>query len=294
LVDLFIFNPAFAFLKGSASSDEAVKSFLRFELTPFLKKMRAGAIIVHHVPKPPRRGTAKRSASTSMYSPHGSAEWTNAPRGVITIEPTNSTTVFEFTIGKRGSNSGWEADEEGYYVRYFSWAAPKSVPMMWHPATEEEIAAATAENPVTDSEITDLFTAKTPDLSRSQIVAGLSANGFVIAEHRIEDLLNRLVSKGKLAQWTAANGETIYCTSSAAKKQQKEKQNLETVFGILRQARTARLTPTEIRKEARLGTDPVKKCLDELVNQNRAGFEQTGAIRRYFALPPPPTTPPSI
>jgi RecA-family ATPase len=78
-VDLFFFNPAFAFLKGSASSDEAVKTFLRSELAPFLKKMHAAAIVIHHVPKPPRRGVAKRSAETSMYSPHGSAEWTNGP-----------------------------------------------------------------------------------------------------------------------------------------------------------------------------------------------------------------------
>jgi RecA-family ATPase len=63
-LDLVIFNPAFAFLEGSASSDEAVKTFLRKQLQPFLRKMRAAAIIVHHVPKPPRRGTAKRSAET--------------------------------------------------------------------------------------------------------------------------------------------------------------------------------------------------------------------------------------
>jgi RecA-family ATPase len=100
-VELFIFNPAFAFLEGSASSDVAVNTFLRKQLQSFLRRMQAAGVVVHHTVKPPRRGTAKRSAETTMYSPHGSAEWTNGPRGGITIEATNSPTVYEFIIGKR-------------------------------------------------------------------------------------------------------------------------------------------------------------------------------------------------
>jgi RecA-family ATPase len=67
-VDLVIFNPAFAFLEGSASSDLAVNTFLRKQLQSFLRRMQAAGVVVHHTVKPPRRGTAKRSAETTMYS----------------------------------------------------------------------------------------------------------------------------------------------------------------------------------------------------------------------------------
>jgi hypothetical protein len=68
-----------------------------------------------------------------IAAPHGSAEWTNGPRGGITIEATNSPTVYEFVIGKRGDKSGWEPDENGNYIRYFSQAAKgPQTEDLWH------------------------------------------------------------------------------------------------------------------------------------------------------------------
>ena len=92
--------------------------FLRPNCKSFCGLKNAAAIVVHHVPKPPEPGKA-RAADTTMYSAHGSAEWTNAPRASITIEGTKVPYVFEFNIGKRGANSGWEINREGYYTKYF-------------------------------------------------------------------------------------------------------------------------------------------------------------------------------
>lgn len=51
-------------------------------------------MVVHHTPKLTHRDTSKWSAQTFMYSGHGSAEWTNAARAVITIDGTNDPKVF--------------------------------------------------------------------------------------------------------------------------------------------------------------------------------------------------------
>jgi RecA-family ATPase len=99
--DLFILNPAFAFLDGDVNGTESVGDFLRTQLQEFLRAKNAAAIVVHHVPRPPKSGKA-RAADTTMYSAHGSAEWTNAPRASITIERTKVPHVFEFKISKRG------------------------------------------------------------------------------------------------------------------------------------------------------------------------------------------------
>jgi hypothetical protein len=52
----------------------------------------------------------------------------------MTISRTLVPWVFLFDIGKRGSYSGWQADREGYYTRYF--AHSRAGDMFWSPATE--------------------------------------------------------------------------------------------------------------------------------------------------------------
>ena len=132
-----------------------------------------------------------------IAAPHGSAEWTNGPRGGITIEATNSPTVYEFIIGKRGDKSGWEPDENGNYIRYFSQAA-KGLPMQWFPSPEEDIAVATQEVGLTDQDVLSLFTTSQPELIRSEISAALSAEGFIVSEDRLDRKLAALEAKGKL------------------------------------------------------------------------------------------------
>jgi hypothetical protein len=285
-LDLVFFNPAFAFLKGSAGSDEAVKTFLRSELAPFLKKMQAAAIVIHHVPKPPRRGVAKRSAETSMYSPHGSAEWTNGPRGVMTIELTGSPKACEFTIAKRGERSGWEPDEQGYFIRYFSHAA-KGLPMQWLPATEEEIAIATQEAGLTDQDVLTLFTTNQPELTRSNISAALSAADFIISEERLGRKLFALVEKKKLVQLPAtATSETTYLKPGPAKKKAKEINDLEAIFEFIRKSMPVGANLSKIRAAMKgtCGSGAVDKILIDLIQSDRIYCVERGISKWYYCV----------
>ena len=284
--DLFIFNPAFAFLEGSASSDVAVNTFLRKQLQSFLRRMQAAAVIIHHVPKPPRSGTVKRSAATAMYAPHGSAEWTNGPRGGINIESTKSRTVFEFIIGKRGDKSGWEPNEDGYYIRYFSHAA-KGLPMQWFPSTEEEIAAATQEVGLTDQDVLGLFTTSQPELTRSEISASLSAEDFIVSEDRLDRKLIALVAKGKLVKLPATlASEATYLKAGVAKKKEKALNTLEAVFDFIRKTGDTGANVTDIRvaMTGSCGSGTIEKHLTDLCDAGRIRLEQIKRSRRYFAV----------
>jgi hypothetical protein len=268
---------------GSASSDEAVKTFLRSELAPFLKRCTAAAIVIHHVSKPPRRGVAKRSAETSMYSRHGSAEWTNGPRAVMTIELTGSPKVFEFTIAKRGEKSGWEPDEQGYFIRYFSHAA-KGLPMHWLPATEEEIAIATQEVGLTDQDILSLFTTNQPEWTRSNISAALSVADFIVGEDRLDRKLIALVDKKKLVQLPAtATSETIYLKPGPAKKKAKEIDTLQAIFDFIHGSMPAGANVTEIRAAMKgIGSPAVDKSLAKLIALDRMYCVEGAKSKRSF------------
>jgi hypothetical protein len=75
-----------------------------------------------------------------MYSGHGSAEWANAARAVITIDTTNDPEVFEFRAAKRGAKSGWEKSAKGEFIKYFRHATNGDI--FWFPASEEDIKKA--------------------------------------------------------------------------------------------------------------------------------------------------------
>ena len=140
--DLLIMNPAFAFLEGNVNESEAVGNFLRGQLQDFLRLKNAAAVIIHHVPKPPKSGRG-RTSDSAMYAGARERRVGKCPRASITISRTLVPWVFLFDIGKRGSYSGWEADSQGYYTRYFAHSRGRTE-MFWSPASEGDISAATS------------------------------------------------------------------------------------------------------------------------------------------------------
>jgi hypothetical protein len=71
-----------------------------------------------------------------MYGMAGAAEFTNWPRLVIGIEPTEDPTVFKMIAAKRWKRSGWEDA-----IQHISYSKDPQV-MMWIPATDEQVSDA--------------------------------------------------------------------------------------------------------------------------------------------------------
>jgi DNA-binding transcriptional ArsR family regulator len=179
--DLYILNPAFAFLQDDASAEDStdVGHFLRKLLLPFLQETGATCLIMHHPPKINNRDTSKWTVAMWQYSAHGSAEWTNAPRFSMTIEQTASPTVFQFIIGKRGSRSGWQRDSTGKFARYFKYSDPGE-PMYWKEATEDDIADAQKTDEVKMADIIAVFGSNGDKMSIPQIRDALAVDGFKV------------------------------------------------------------------------------------------------------------------
>jgi hypothetical protein len=209
-IDLFIFNPAFAFLPLGADVNDAedVGKFLRSGLAPFLDYMGAAGIVVHHTSKLIHRDTSKWSANTFMYSGHGSAEWTNCPRAVLLIEPTNDPKVWEFRASKRGSKSGYEQAGDIYHA-YFRYSTDPAI-MYFEPASPEDIDSATSEVGVKDEDILSLFSEARKTLGEDSIGTLLRKDGLEENRAKLRDRLKRLVKAGKLFRMAETiEGEVI-------------------------------------------------------------------------------------
>jgi DNA-binding transcriptional ArsR family regulator len=160
--------------------------------------------------------------------------------------------------------------------------------MQWFPSTEEEIAVATQEVSLTDQDVLGLFTASQPELTRSDISASLSAEGFIVSEDRLDRKLAALGAKGKLAKLPATlTGEATYLKASAAKKKEKETSASVAILEFVRKAGDAGANITEIRaamKEIRIGSGTVNRHLGDLVKADLIFAEERGKEKRYFAV----------
>lgn len=256
--DLFILNPAFAFFDEGASVEDSKDAgyFLRGLLMPFLQKMSAAGIVVHHTPKINNRDTSKWGYNAHMYAGHGSAEWTNAPRAVMTIEATKSPKVFEFRVAKRGRQSGWD-EENGVYIRHFS-HAPKGTPMRWIPSTEEDIAESKQKSGLTDGDILPLFNLK-EGLSLEEVIEKLKLEGFNFTTKQIEDAIGRLVTRGKLNRVGS-----LYVHSKFTKKSAKTDDKKTELLEIIRKAGAEGILTSDINQQATFNPLAVRQLLKEL------------------------------
>jgi hypothetical protein len=298
--ELFVINPAFAFFDEGASVEESkdVGFFLRSELQPFLKRMGAAGLVVHHTPKLTHRDTTKWSTQTFMHSGHGSAEWTNAPRGVITIDGTNSPNVFEFRIAKRGYHSGWAPNSKGEFLKYFS-HSPPGTHMHWMPSSEEDIAAAQQESGLKDRDVMDLFSVAEPEITRETILSRLQINGLKFDEKEINNIFKRLLNKNSLhqvgqsfvlAKIVKEMNKATQAEQRSTEKAEHEMREREEVFQRIENMMPDGIIIGDLTKKGAFsfGRRKIENYLNELVDQGRIRLDITnnGIIKmhRYLVI----------
>jgi AAA domain len=271
-IDLFILNPAFAFINGDVNSNRDVNDFLRQQFLGFLYAKNAAGIIVHHIPKPPRKGRS-RAVEHALYAAHGAAEWTNAPRATITIEKTLAPNVFEFVMGKNAESSGWEKNREGYYVRYFAHSA-KGSDWYWSPATEAQTVAAVSG--INMSEFSRVFT-NDDSFTFADIRDRLKSLGYNYSDEEIEEILKNAVANGELIN-LEVNGETVWRRIKMAKSGKKSTAQAATddlhrkqVFQVIKEAGKSGITTNKLREHfhGSIGHGIIDRLLTELADLGR-------------------------
>jgi RecA-family ATPase len=173
-IDIVIVNPAFAYIEGEVDKPEAIRNFLRWGLMLIAKKHNLGVIVIHHTPKSNNRNTSEYKTHDWMYSGHGSAEWTNASRVVLTIEQTKDPALFRFILAKRGGYSGWVKNENGVYERFFKHDSKGK--LVWHEATPQEV---------------DELTSKADELTPEDVKMVLLKNPNGVSEKKIYQCLSK-------------------------------------------------------------------------------------------------------
>lgn len=147
--DLIVLNPALSFLGGDASSQETVSQFLRQDLDPLIKRQNkeVGLCLIHHTKKV-NQDTTSYAANDAMYATHGSAEWTNASRTVVTLQyyQRNVEGVYVAYAAKRGNALGWKDSKGNPTSRVIIGHAPKvdedgnpTYDRYWRYLTQEEV-----------------------------------------------------------------------------------------------------------------------------------------------------------
>jgi predicted transcriptional regulator len=286
-VDLFILNPAFAFMEADAdvNKPEDVGKFLRGQLQPFLINLGAAALVVHHTPKLTNRDTSKWSTNTFMYSGHGSAEWTNAPRGAITIEPTNEPKVFEFVAAKRGSRTGWEEGEKGRYSAYYRYSTDPGI-MYFLPASPEEVDSATSEIGTKDEDILNLFSDTCKALEEFSIHQLLKKDGLEESQEKIRARIKRLVKAGKLyriAETTAAGVREVFTPDKPQDVLLADRLSQEILYLVRQYAETG-INTLGITSNIKKRRTVVETRLAQLVEKGYLRCEDAGKSKVYFPI----------
>jgi hypothetical protein len=282
-LDLLILNPALALVDGNVNSVESVGEFLRNHLQEFCRDKCCAALVVHHVPKPPKSGKKGRDADTTMYSGHGSAEWANAPRASITVERTMASWVFEMTIGKRGAKSGWSPDRSGNYRRYFTHS--RNDKLYWNVATDADIAA--ANSGMGDEEFSEVFKGDA-DLTFETIAKRMKHYGYAIQHEDLTTLLENLVERGKLStiiqEGGSDDGEQTWRAVKTGVVKESFESKCATALFHLEEAGRKGLNTTQLREVVPYGNGVLSDVLKALLEQGKIGQKSEGsnAIRYYL------------
>jgi hypothetical protein len=295
-IDLFIFNPAFAFLPLGADVNDAedVGTFLRISLASFLGRLKASAFIVHHPPKLTHRDTSKWSLSTFMYSGHGSAEWTNAPRAALVIEETNDPKVIELIAAKRGSRTGWERSDKGSYSRYFRHATEpkfdsvKAQLMYFVPASPEDIDSATSEIGAKDEDVLALFNDTTCKmLEEHSIHQLLKKDGLEESLEKTRARIKRLLKTGKLyriAEATAIGVREVFAREKPADVFLSDRLTQDLLY-LLRQYAETGINTMGIQANIKKRKADLIMRLNQLVEKGHARVEGNGDGKAHVYFP---------
>lgn len=139
--DVVFIDPVFSFLGGDNNAQKDVSNWVRNLILPILMQYKCAAILIHHNNKP-----QKDAVKSGAYTMAGSAEWANAARAVLTLEPVGDGT-YALCAVKRGDRLGWK-DAEGnrtktQFISYHGGDDVNGNPVIaWRKATEDEIPKA--------------------------------------------------------------------------------------------------------------------------------------------------------
>jgi len=116
--DLLWIDPVFQYLAGDSNQQQVVGSFLRGQIAPLIKRHNCAVVLVHHTGKPSKQTNRRNTnPSTSAYDAAGSAEFSNWPRAVLSLQTDKAAGRYRLVAGKRGSRLGWRMPD-GCSVAY--------------------------------------------------------------------------------------------------------------------------------------------------------------------------------
>lgn len=105
--DLVWIDPVFQYLGGDANQQEVVGRFLRQNIGPLLKRHDCAVVFVHHTAKPSKATQRNANPLLRAYDAAGSAEFSNWPRAVLSLQSTNAADTYRLVAAKRGGRLGW-------------------------------------------------------------------------------------------------------------------------------------------------------------------------------------------
>ena len=105
--DLLWIDPVFQYLDGDSNQQQVVGSLLRGQVAPLIKRHNCAVVLIHHTGKPLKGAKRTSNPSLSAYDAAGSAEFSNWPRAVLSLQTTTQTGRYRLVAGKRGGRLGW-------------------------------------------------------------------------------------------------------------------------------------------------------------------------------------------
>ena len=115
--------------------------WLRNQLATLLQKYQCIGFISHHTPRLTNRDTSKWRPIEWAYAALGNNELTNAPRGILVIDPTAEPHVFRFIAAKRGQRLWTGNNGSTQLIRYFSQSRTRGK-ILWTESTPTDIEQA--------------------------------------------------------------------------------------------------------------------------------------------------------
>lgn len=202
--DLLWIDPALAYLGGESNSQEHVGRFLRHLLNPLIHEFECAAIVVHHTNKPVSGRDKPEGASSALaYLANGSAEWSNWPRAILGIRPSESDSVFQLHAAKRGNRLRWK-NPDGFTptsVKFIAHARGEGE-IYWRPATNEELKNLSKPKGQTKQKGVDDVMTFVPwhgQIEKKKLIDTCNRSGIGLS--KVRELIDQAVAEGKLHKW---------------------------------------------------------------------------------------------
>lgn len=106
--DLLWIDPLLQHLDGDANQQQVVGGFLRGKLAPLVKRHNCAVVLVHHTGKPQKNTKRNNNPMLSAYDAAGSAEFSNWPRAVLSLQTDKQPGHYRLVAGKRGNRLDWK------------------------------------------------------------------------------------------------------------------------------------------------------------------------------------------